>query len=100
MKKNTKHSVYGGKVYTIVVYDVSVERVTKVCHYLRTRLNWVQNSVFEGDLTGAELAEVELRLKDLIDEKEDSVTFYMIRSEKALSKKHLGIEKADLNRII
>jgi len=87
-------------VYTIVVYDVSVKRVTKVCKYLRTRLNWVQNSVFEGELTKAELIEVELRLKDLIDEREDSVAFYLIRSEKALTKKYLGVEKADLDRII
>ena len=87
-------------VYTIVVYDVSVERVSKVCKYLRTRLNWVQNSVFEGELTKAELVEVELRLKDLIDESKDLIIFYLIRSEKALRKKHLGVEKADLNRVI
>lgn len=88
------------KVYAIIVYDVSVERVAKVCQYLRTCLNWVQNSVFEGELTKAELAEVELRLRDLIDEGEDSVAFYLIRSEKALTKKYLGVEKTDLDRII
>ena len=33
-------------MYVIVVYDVGVKRVGKVCKYLRQHLNWVQNSVF------------------------------------------------------
>lgn len=38
-------------MYTIVVYDVGEKRVAKVCKYLRTVLQWMQNSVFEGELT-------------------------------------------------
>ena len=35
-------------MYIILVYDIQVERVAKVCKYLRQHLNWIQNSVFEG----------------------------------------------------
>ena len=35
-------------MYVIVVYDVEEKRVAKVLKYLRSYLNCVQNSVFEG----------------------------------------------------
>jgi CRISPR-associated protein Cas2 len=39
-------------MHIILVYDVGEERVGKVCNYLKRYLPRVQNSVFEGDLTG------------------------------------------------
>ena len=42
-------------MYIILVYDVDQSRVSKVCNYLRQHLNWVQNSVFEGEITPAKL---------------------------------------------
>ena len=45
-------------MYVIIVYDIDVKRVAKVCKYLRQHLNWVQNSVFEGELTKAKFARV------------------------------------------
>ena len=41
-------------MYIIIVYDVGEKRVAKVCQFLRQYLNWIQNSVFEGELTKAE----------------------------------------------
>jgi CRISPR-associated protein Cas2 len=35
-------------LYVVIVYDVDVARVPKVCKFLRRYLHWVQNSVFEG----------------------------------------------------
>ena len=29
------HLLSGGKMFVIIVYDVSVKRVSKVCYYLR-----------------------------------------------------------------
>ncbi len=87
-------------MYVIIVYDVSPKRVTKVCHFLRRYLNWVQNSVFEGELTEAELMIVENELKDLINEDEDSIIIYQLSSEKLLKKKHIGIKKAEPSTII
>ena len=45
-------------MYVIIVYDVNVERVSKVCNFLRQYLNWIQNSVFEGEITKAELLKI------------------------------------------
>ena len=87
-------------MYVILVYDVSVKRVSKVCQFLRMFLNWVQNSVFEGELTEAELFQVERGLKEIIDENEDSITIYIFSSEKLLKRKFLGIRKAKPSFII
>ena len=59
----------------IIVYDVSVKRVNKVCQFLREYLDWIQNSVFEGELTKSEVKQIETRLKDIINVYENS--FYL-----------------------
>jgi CRISPR-associated endonuclease Cas2 len=40
-------------MYVLIVYDVEVKKVTKVHKFLKLHLHWVQNSVFEGELTEA-----------------------------------------------
>ncbi|HIE34213.1 MAG TPA: CRISPR-associated endonuclease Cas2 [Candidatus Altiarchaeales archaeon] len=87
-------------MYVILVYDISVERVSKVCQFLRMYLNWIQNSVFEGEISRAQLKEIEIRLKDLIDPKEDSVIIYKMRTDHAFKRKVLGVEKSEHSRII
>ena len=54
-------------MYVIIVYDIKVERVNKVKGYLRTQLNWIQNSVFEGEVTLSELEVIKKGLKDIIN---------------------------------
>lgn len=49
-------------MYAIVVYDVGEQRVAKVCKYLRTVLQWMQNSIFEGELTEAQIERMKKRL--------------------------------------
>ena len=44
-------------MYVILVYDINVDRVDKVRKFLRQSLIWVQNSVFEGELTRHSLSE-------------------------------------------
>ncbi|RLI90256.1 MAG: CRISPR-associated endonuclease Cas2 [Candidatus Altiarchaeales archaeon] len=87
-------------MYVIIVYDVSVERVAKVCQFLRRYLNWIQNSVFEGELTKAEFEIVKSGLKERIDEGEDSITIYILPSEKPLKKELLGVKKAEISTVI
>ena len=82
-------------MYVIIVYDVSVERVSKVCQFLREYLNWIQNSVFEGELTKSELKQIEMRLRDIINENEDSIVIYILPSEKPLQKKYIGVRKTE-----
>ena len=80
-------------MYVIIVYDVNVQRVNKVCQFLRMFLHWVQNSVFEGELTESELMRVEMGLKEIINENEDSITIYIFPNEKVLKRKFIGIRK-------
>ncbi len=87
-------------MYVIIVYDVSVDRVGKVCQFLRRYLNWIQNSVFEGELSRAQLREVEIRLKDLVDLGEDSVVIYCMRTDQAFKRRVIGVEKAECSRVI
>ena len=79
---------------------VELKRVAKVCKYLRQHLNWVQNSVFEGELTKAQLARVKSGLFTIIDESEDSVLIYQMRHEKWMDKQVIGIEKNPVTNLL
>ncbi|MBI5460447.1 CRISPR-associated endonuclease Cas2 [Methanobacterium sp.] len=87
-------------MYVIIVYDIKVERVNKVKGFLRTQLNWIQNSVFEGEVTPSELAFIKNNLKKIMNKNEDSVIIYTLRTEKALKRDVMGIEKAPIDGIL
>lgn len=87
-------------MYVIVVYDVEQKRVAKVCQYLRRHLHWVQNSAFEGEITPARLARVQEELRDLIDEQEDTVYFYILPDPGAVRREVLGREKGSRSLIL
>ena len=85
-------------MYIVVVYDVSVERVNKVKKFLRQHLHWVQNSVFEGEITRAEFERIKAGLGELMDEDEDSIVIYKLRSMP--QREVMGVEKNPLEDII
>lgn len=87
-------------VYVVIVYDVSVERVSKICQFLRRHLNWVQNSAFEGELTESQTQAVKMGLDDLIDKNSDSVLIFSVSNRKLIKKDILGIEKNYTGSII
>lgn len=87
-------------MYAIIVYDVNVKRVNKLCQYLRQYLNWVQNSVFEGELTISELKRIEEGIKRIINEEEDSVIIYIFQNQEYVRKFHIGKRKYDFSTII
>ncbi|QSZ27497.1 CRISPR-associated endonuclease Cas2 [Aceticella autotrophica] len=87
-------------MYTLIVYDVEEKKVAKVNKFLKTYLNWVQNSVFEGELTDAQLNRIISWIKAHLDLEIDSVMIYTARSEKWLSKKIIGVEKNSTNNIL
>ena len=84
----------------IIVYDVGVERVAKICQYLRRSMDWVQNSVFEGELTDAEYKRIQHDLKGLIEAEDDSVRLYTFRTKEQVNVEILGVEKADTKCIV
>ncbi|MDT7884659.1 MAG: CRISPR-associated endonuclease Cas2 [Thermoflexus sp.] len=87
-------------MYVIIVYDVEVERVARVCQYLRRHLHWVQNSAFEGEITPARLERVKAELRDLIDEKKDTVYLYILQDPHAVRREVLGREKGSTSTIV
>jgi len=84
----------------VIVYDVNVDRVDKVRKFLKTHLNWVQNSVLEGNVTKAELRGIKSKLKDIIDTSEDSVLIYRVSTEKYMQREVIGQSKGDIDKII
>ena len=84
----------------IIVYDIGVERVNRVRVLLRQYLNWIQNSVFEGELTKSALREVEEKLREIIVPEEDSVVVYVLRDERLLKRKFIGEPKAETSNIL
>ncbi|EKF84794.1 CRISPR-associated endonuclease Cas2 [Methanobacterium formicicum] len=87
-------------MYVIIVYDIQVERVNKVKGFLRTQLNWIQNSVFEGEVTPSELKYIKDNLTKIMNKNKDSVIIYTLRTEKALKRDVMGIEKAPIDGIL
>lgn len=87
-------------MYVIIVYDVNVDRVNKVKSFLRRYLFWIQNSVFEGELTKSELKIVVDGLKNIIEEDTDSVIIYKLMMEESLERDVLGIEKSPIDEIL
>lgn len=79
--------------YVIVTYDVAEERVNKVRKILKKYLVWVQNSVFEGEITDGKLEKCKLELLRVIKKEEDSIYFYEVSYKPNCVKKVLGIEK-------
>ncbi len=80
-------------MYVILVYDINVKRVTRTLKVCRQYLTWVQNSVFEGELTEGKLTELKLRLKKVIKEDEDSILIYRLRDQKLFRKEIMGQER-------
>ena len=87
-------------MYVIIVYDVEENRVSKVCKFLRLYLHWIQNSVFEGNITESELKKIKKELKSIIDKNYDSILIFRMKDERYVDKEVIGIEKTEISRIV
>ena len=79
-------------MYVIVVYDVGEKRVGKMLKLCRQYLCWVQNSVFEGELSEVKLKELKLKMEGLIEQSEDSVILFTNKIGYNMDKQILGKE--------
>lgn len=87
-------------VYIILVYDVKERRVAKALKICRRYLNWVQNSVFEGEITKAKLEKLKSDLKKFLNLTEDSVIFYELRDERYTNREIMGVRKNEITNIL
>lgn len=86
-------------MYIIAVYDAGEKRVAKMLKLCRRYLNWIQNSVFEGEITEARLEELKIAAKNIMDEK-DSFIIFKTRQEKWLDKEVIGKERSTLSNFL
>ena len=84
----------------ILVYDVGEKRVQKVHKLLKRYLNWVQNSVFEGELTDGKFEAMKIELKKRMHQDEDSMIIYTLGSLKYSGREIIGIEKNTTDNLI
>lgn len=87
-------------MYTILVYDMNEKRVGRALKICRRYLNWVQNSVFEGEITSAKLEKLKMEMRKLMNDKEDSVIIYTMRTDRYTDRQIMGIEKGGEKTII
>jgi len=87
-------------MYIILVYDIGEKRVGKMLKLCRRYLNWIQNSVFEGEITPVKLKELISLSKKIMKLEEDSLIIFKTRQEKWLDKQIIGIEKSGLENIL
>lgn len=84
----------------ILVYDINEKRVSKVLKTCRKYLNWVQNSVFEGEISVAKLEKLKMEIRKIINEEEDSVIIYTFRTEWYTRREIIGVKKGGEELII
>jgi len=87
-------------MYVILMYDIEEKRVQKVHKLLKRYLTWVQNSVFEGELTEGQYEEMIINLKKRIVDDADSVIVYKLGSLKYTERKIVGVEKNSMDNLI
>lgn len=83
-------------MYVILVYDVDQKRTAKMLKLCRRYLSWIQNSVFEGEISEVQLKYLVVEAKEIMQEK-DSLILFKSRDEKWLEKEIVGDEKASVS---
>lgn len=106
MTKNILLLRYGGKILLdlggvlmdiILVYDICLDEegskvlrnVFKIC---KKYLTHIQNSVFEGELTKAQIVKLKTELDNYIRKSKDSLIIFKSRDEKWMNKEFWGIK--------
>ena len=87
-------------MYVIAVYDVGQKRVGKMLKLCRRYLNWIQNSVFEGELSELQLKSLKFEAGNIMDTATDSFIVFSSRNEKWLEKEIVGKERSSIDTFL
>ena len=83
-------------MFVILYYDVGEKRCGKMLKTCRKYLQWVQNSVFEGEISIAALEKLSYEIDSIINPEEgDSVIIYKFRTKRYTERAVIGIDKKD-----
>lgn len=83
-------------MFVIGTYDISTldatgrKRLPKVMKVMRKYLHHSQKSVFEGEITEANLFKLQKEIENLIDKKEDYVVFFKIMGFTNMNRINIG----------
>ncbi len=80
-------------MFVILVYDANEKRVNKFHKICKKYLTFVQRSTFEGEISKAQLEMLKDELKEVMDEKEDSILIYKFRTKKYYEREEIGIPR-------
>ncbi len=86
-------------MYAILVYDVAQKRVGKMLKLCRRYLHWIQNSVFEGEISEVKLKEL-VTLATRIMKEKDSLIIFKSRDNRWLEKEVYGNERNRIENIL
>jgi CRISPR-associated protein Cas2 len=86
-------------VYIIVVYDTEAKNCVKIHKFLKKYLHWNQRSVFEGTVTAAQYAKIEVSIEKL-RAPDSHVVLYCLENDKLLIRKELGTGNGNTSNII
>ncbi|KAA6304324.1 CRISPR-associated endoribonuclease Cas2 [termite gut metagenome] len=80
-------------MYVILVYDFGENRVDKMLKLCRRYLNWIQNSVFEGEISEVRLKELTIEAKKFMREDEESIVIFKGRQRTWIDNEIVGKER-------
>jgi CRISPR-associated protein Cas2 len=87
-------------MYVIITYDINQKRVAKVHKLLKQYLIWIQNSVFEGEITEGKLKKLKKDINKIIKKEEDSVIYFQTYNNKYLKKQVVGNKEIDFTNFL
>lgn len=87
-------------MYVIAVYDVQSKKCGKMLKLCRKYLQWVQNSVFEGEITEVKLKEMIYHAKKIMDEEKDSLIIFKNRNKNWLDRNVIGYKRSDIDQFL
>ena len=87
-------------MYIILVYDCGEKRVAKMLKLCRKYLNWIQKSVFEGEISEVRLKEFLSLAKKFMDQSEDSIIIFKGPNHNSLEKEIVGKEQCNIDNFL
>lgn len=84
-------------MYVILVYDFGERRVGKMLKLCRRYLNWIQNSVFESEISEARLKELLMLCDAFMKKEEDSIIIFSGSSQYTMDKRIVGKERSNID---
>ena len=84
-------------MYVILVYDFGERRVNKMLKLCRKYLNWIQNSVFEGEISEAKIKELLVQCNKFMKKEEDSIIIFRGSFQSSMEKEIIGKERSAID---